>query len=68
MSFSALRSRASAQARLILKRAIAITIRHADCIVVLKEGRIAEAGSHEELLKLNGLYRKLHDTQFDLNN
>ena len=44
------------------------TIRHADCIVVLKDGRIAEAGSHEELLKLNGLYRKLHDTQFDLNN
>ena len=44
------------------------TIRHADCIVVLKEGRIAEAGTHDELLKLNGLYRKLHDTQFDLNN
>ena len=43
------------------------TIRHANCIVVLKEGRIAEFGTHEELLKLNGLYRKLHDTQFDLN-
>ena len=42
------------------------TIRHANCIVVLKEGRIAEFGTHEELLKLNGLYRKLHDTQFDL--
>ena len=42
------------------------TIRHANCIVVLKEGRIAEFGTHEELLKLKGLYRKLHDTQFDL--
>ena len=36
--------------------------------ILLEEGRINGWGSHEELLKLNGLYRKLHDTQFDLNN
>ena len=40
------------------------TIRHADQIIVMKEGRIIEAGTHEELLALNGAYRKLHDTQF----
>ena len=40
------------------------TIRHADCILVLKNGEIAEAGTHDQLLAQNGIYRKLHDTQF----
>lgn len=40
------------------------TIQQADLILVLKHGRIAEAGTHQELLQLNGIYRKLHDTQF----
>ena len=42
------------------------TIRNADRIIVLKNGRIAESGTHQELLDRNGLYRKLHDTQFTL--
>ncbi len=42
------------------------TIRNADRILVLRHGRIVESGSHEELLALNGEYRKLHDTQFAL--
>ena len=40
------------------------TIRDADVIVVIKEGRVAEAGSHEELLDKKGEYHKLYSSQF----
>lgn len=40
------------------------TIRHADLICVMNKGRLVEKGGHEELLLLDGLYKKLHDMQF----
>lgn len=40
------------------------TIRHADCILVMKDGKVAEQGTHEELLSKNGFYTKLYNSQF----
>jgi subfamily B ATP-binding cassette protein MsbA len=39
------------------------TVRNADRIVVVHEGRIGEAGGHDELLARDGLYRRLHALQ-----
>ncbi len=39
------------------------TIQHADKIIVMHQGCIKEAGSHQELLQKNGLYKKLYDLQ-----
>ena len=39
------------------------TIRNADEIIVMDEGHIVERGKHEQLLELNGYYRKLNDMQ-----
>jgi ATP-binding cassette, subfamily B, bacterial len=40
------------------------TVRRADKIVVLDEGRVVETGTHAELLALGGLYSVLYRTQF----
>jgi len=40
------------------------TVRHADLIVVLSEGRIVERGTHETLFAAGGLYRRFYDLQF----
>jgi ATP-binding cassette, subfamily B, bacterial MsbA len=40
------------------------TVRDADEIVVLDEGQIVQRGTHDELYRAGGLYRRLHDLQF----
>lgn len=40
------------------------TIRNADLILVMKDGNIIEQGNHEELLKKNGFYAELYNSQF----
>lgn len=42
------------------------TIKNADLILVMNEGNIIEQGSHEELMKQNGFYAELYNSQFKL--
>ena len=42
------------------------TIKNADLILVMNEGNIIEQGNHEELMKQNGFYAKLYNSQFEL--
>jgi ABC-type multidrug transport system fused ATPase/permease subunit len=41
------------------------TIRQADLILVMEDGQIVERGSHQELISVDGLYRRLVQTQFE---
>ena len=41
------------------------TIKQADAIIVMDNGEIAEQGSHQELIDLNGIYKKLYEIQFN---
>ena len=40
------------------------TIQNADVILVMRDGHIIEQGNHETLLKQNGFYEKLYNSQF----
>ena len=40
------------------------SVKHADMILVMEKGRIAERGTHEELLDLGGRYKDVYDTQY----
>jgi ATP-binding cassette subfamily B multidrug efflux pump len=42
------------------------TIRNADLILVIRDGDIVEKGKHEELLKENGFYAELYNSQFEM--
>jgi ATP-binding cassette, subfamily B, multidrug efflux pump len=44
------------------------TVRRADLILVMNDGRIVERGRHEELLALGGLYREIYDLQLSQQN
>ena len=42
------------------------TIKNADLILVMKDGNIIETGTHNELMKKNGFYADLYNSQFEL--
>ena len=41
------------------------TIRNSDLIIVMRDGEVIESGRHEDLLKMDGFYRMLYDSQFE---
>lgn len=41
------------------------TVQNADCILVVKNGRIVERGTHRELLAMNGYYKQLYTRQYE---
>jgi ATP-binding cassette subfamily B protein len=41
------------------------TIKNADCILVVKSGRIVERGTHAELMEKRGYYRELYTRQYE---
>jgi ATP-binding cassette subfamily B protein len=42
------------------------TLMQAECIMVLDKGRVAEMGSHDELMQKNGIYRHIYDMQMTM--
>ena len=40
------------------------TVRDADMILVMKDGKLIEKGTHDELLDKGGFYKELYETQF----
>lgn len=58
----ALRERLAGRSALVVAHRLS-TVRHADRIAVLSEGRVAELGTHEQLLELGGLYATFYASQ-----
>jgi ATP-binding cassette subfamily B protein len=58
----ALKARRKGTTTFIISHRI-VTLMEADRIFVLKDGRIVEEGTHEELLRLGGIYKKTYDIQ-----
>lgn len=55
-----------AQTTLVIAHRLA-TVRDADRIIVIADGKVAEEGTHQLLLEMDGIYRRLHDLQFEEN-
>ena len=60
--FAAIRAKVASRVTILIAHRLN-TLSHADRILVLDGGRIAEQGTHAELLALNGRYRALYDLQ-----
>jgi subfamily B ATP-binding cassette protein MsbA len=60
--------------RLMVNRTVLViahrlsTILHANKILVLGDGRLIQSGTHDELLHVEGMYQKLYNLQFKVNN
>ena len=60
--FSSVRERAKGRSVLLITHRMA-SVRHADRIYVLRDGRVIEQGRHAELMKLGGQYAELYTLQ-----
>ena len=60
--FSSIRSHAEGRGVLLITHRLA-SVRHADRIYVLRDGRVAEQGGHDELMRLGGQYAELYNLQ-----
>lgn len=60
----ALREHLAGRSALVIAHRLS-TVQHADRIAVLSEGRVAELGTHEQLLRIGGLYANLHAGRAD---
>jgi ABC-type multidrug transport system fused ATPase/permease subunit len=60
----ALRSALAGRTSIVIAHRLS-TVREADLILVVDEGRIVERGTHNELLETEGLYAELYSTQFE---
>ncbi len=57
-----LKKRRAGRTNIIISHRIS-TVKHSDNIILLEDGRIAEQGSHQELLELDGIYAQMHYMQ-----
>ncbi|GJL97456.1 MAG: ABC transporter permease [Hyphobacterium sp.] len=60
---SALKRLSEGRTTIVIAHRLA-TVRDADCIYVMENGRVAETGKHDELLELDGIYARLSRLQF----